>query len=332
MLARAMRERARSDVPAGPGGDTPSAGGGIPSPGGAPARAVRGVVSRRGVLRMGGAFGVSAALAACTARSSPAAGAKSTGTPAAAEGARVAVIGAGLAGTTAAYRLARAGVGVRVFEARDRVGGRCWTARGFADGQTAEHGGEFIDTRHVHLRGLARQLGLQLDDLWNGDVPDAISPSWINGGYFDYYDKFNAQLDRITTAVQAEARRIGVTSAPGKSSDLAYSYGTATPGARQMDELTMREWLDQHVPGVPVEVKTFLDQAVSGWYGLDMAGLSALNWMDYLVIPYPGGDERWHVKHGNDQVPARAAQGTPGRSRPAPIPAPGLDQAARRQL
>jgi hypothetical protein len=28
----------------------------------------------------------------------------------------------------------------------------------------AEHGGEFIDTRHVHLRGLARELGLQLDD------------------------------------------------------------------------------------------------------------------------------------------------------------------------
>ena len=40
-------------------------------------------------------------------------------------------------------------------------------------------------------------------------MPDAISPSWINGGYFDYYDKVNAQLDRITTAVQAAARRWG---------------------------------------------------------------------------------------------------------------------------
>ena len=42
-----------------------------------------------------------------------------------------------------------------------------------------------------------------------------------------------------------------------------------------------------------------------------MAGLSALNWMDYLVIPYPGGDERWHVKHGNDQVPELAAKALP---------------------
>ena len=309
-LARAMRERALFEAPAVPGGGTPSPSGGISSPGGAPERAGRGVVSRRGLLRMGGAFGVSAAVAACTARSSPAASGTSAGTPAA-HGARVAVIGAGLAGTTAAYRLARSGVQVRLFEARDRIGGRCWTARGFADGQTAEHGGEFIDTRHVHLRGLARELGLQLDDLWQGDVPDAISPSWINGGYFNYYGKVNDQLDRITTVVKAEARRIGVTGAQGKSSDVAYSYGTATPGARQMDELNMREWLDQHVPGVSADVKTFLDQAMSGWYGLDMAGLSALNWMDYLVIPYPGGDERWRVRHGNDQVPVLAAKALP---------------------
>jgi hypothetical protein len=74
----------------------------------------------------------------------------------------------------------------------------------------AEHGGEFIDTGHVHLRGLAAELGLQLDDLWQGDVPDAISPSWINGGYFNYYDKVNDQLDRITTAVKAAARQVGV--------------------------------------------------------------------------------------------------------------------------
>jgi monoamine oxidase len=306
-LARAMRADAQ------PGSGTPLSG---TPPGGAGERAGsaglprRGGLSRRGVLRMGGAAGVSAALAACTARSSPAASGTGAGRSAA-QGARVAVIGAGLAGTTAAYRLARSGVQVQLFEARDRIGGRCWTARGFADGQTAEHGGEFIDTRHVHLRGLAAELGLRLDDLWKGDVPGAISPSWINGGYFDYWDKFYGQLDRITTAVKAAARQVGVIGPDGKASDVAYSYGTVTAGARRMDELNMREWLGQHVPGVSEEVKTFLDQAMSGWYGLNMAGLSALNWIDYLVIPYPGGDERWHVRHGNDQVPARAVKALP---------------------
>jgi monoamine oxidase len=104
---------------------------------------------------------------------------------------------------------------------------------------------------------------------------------------------------------------VGVIDAHGTASDLAYSYGSATAAARQMDELNMREWIDQHVPGVPADVKTFLDQTMSGWYGLDMAGLSALNWIDFLVIPYPGGDERWHVRHGNDQVPALAVQALP---------------------
>src|SRR5207237_5326616 len=106
-------------------------------------------------------------------------------------------------------------------------------------------------------------------------------------------------------------RRIGVTGANGKSSEAAYSYGTATAGSRQMDELSMREWIDRHVPGIPGDVKTFLDQTMSGWYGLDMAGLSALNWIDFLLIAYPGGDERWHVRHGNDQVPVLAARALP---------------------
>jgi monoamine oxidase len=78
------------------------------------------------------------------------------------------VIGAGLAGLTAAYQLSQQGLQVRLYEARDRIGGRCWTARGFADGRTAEHGGEFIDTRHVHPIQLAKELDLHLTDLWKG--------------------------------------------------------------------------------------------------------------------------------------------------------------------
>ena len=302
-LARAMREQAQAGSGSGQADGAPS--------GDASAREVREGLSRRGLLGLGGAFGVSAALAACTVHNSPAASAAKAGTPAAAaSGTRVVVVGAGLAGTTAAYRLAQNGVRVRLFEARDRIGGRCWTARGFADGQTAEHGGEFIDTRHVHLRGLAAELGLQLDDLWKGDVAGSVSPSWINGHYF-HYARVDAQMSRISAAVTAQARRVGVIRAQGKPSDAAYSYGTATAESKRMDELNMREWIDQHVPGVPGDVMTFLDQTMSGWYGLDMAGLSALNWIDFLVIPYPGGDERWHVKHGNDQVPALAAKALP---------------------
>jgi monoamine oxidase len=44
-------------------------------------------------------------------------------------GTRVLILGAGLAGLTAAYELAKLGYGCRILEARERAGGRCWTVR-----------------------------------------------------------------------------------------------------------------------------------------------------------------------------------------------------------
>ena len=69
---------------------------------------------------------------------------------------RVVVVGAGLAGVCCAYKLQQHGIRADLYEARDRVGGRCWTARTFDGGQVAEHGGEFVDTRHVQLRRSSR--------------------------------------------------------------------------------------------------------------------------------------------------------------------------------
>lgn len=79
------------------------------------------------------------------------------------EGVSVLVAGAGLAGLAAARDLDAMGATVTVVEARNRVGGRVWTARsGFADGQHAEAGGDFIDENHDALRALIQSLRLEL--------------------------------------------------------------------------------------------------------------------------------------------------------------------------
>jgi len=84
---------------------------------------------------------------------------------------RVVVVGGGLAGLTAAYRLKQAGINAQLYEASDRLGGRCWTRRGdFAEGQIAEHGGELIDQGHTEIRQLAQELGLNLDNLVAAEV------------------------------------------------------------------------------------------------------------------------------------------------------------------
>ena len=78
-------------------------------------------------------------------------------------GTSVLVAGAGLAGLTAARDLVDMGAEVTVIDARDRVGGRVWTARnGFTDSQHGEAGGEMIDEAQREIRDLAGELGLKL--------------------------------------------------------------------------------------------------------------------------------------------------------------------------
>ena len=50
--------------------------------------------------------------------------------PASGNGKRVAILGAGIAGLTAAYCLSKAGYQCTILEARARSGGRVWTIRG----------------------------------------------------------------------------------------------------------------------------------------------------------------------------------------------------------
>ena len=70
---------------------------------------------------------------------------------------RIAVVGAGLAGLTCAYRLRQAGLNADVYEASMRTGGRCWTIHDF-DPLVAEHGGELIDQGHKAMRQLAQEF------------------------------------------------------------------------------------------------------------------------------------------------------------------------------
>ena len=265
--------------------------------------------TRRGVIQAGAVLGGAALLAA--------GGLGSTRARAATRGHRphgsVAIVGAGLAGIAAAYQLNRVGIHVQVFEARERLGGRCWTARGFADGQTAEHGGEFVDTRHVHLRQLARQLDLKLDDLWSARA-GSFYPLWADGGLVSQRELGSA-MGRISDAAAAEARRLGVLRANGSVTTAPISFGTAVPAAVRLDQLTMGEWLEHHVDGIlGTPVGQIIDEIMGSWYGSNFDRLSAVNWIDFFVIPYPGGDERWHVHGGNDRVISRAAATLPDRA------------------
>ena len=74
------------------------------------------------------------------------------------------VIGAGAAGLAAAAELARAGRAVLVLEARDRVGGRCFTRRMAGLDVPVELGAEFIHGEARSTRALLRAAGVEAID------------------------------------------------------------------------------------------------------------------------------------------------------------------------
>jgi monoamine oxidase len=76
----------------------------------------------------------------------------------------VLVIGAGAAGLAAADELARAGLAVLMIEARDRVGGRCFTRRLPGVPVPVELGAEFIHDRPQATISLLRRAGIAAVD------------------------------------------------------------------------------------------------------------------------------------------------------------------------
>jgi monoamine oxidase len=77
---------------------------------------------------------------------------------------RVAIVGGGCAGAMAAWWLGQREKSIEIvlFEARNRLGGRVFSNRAFAEGRVIEFGAELVGANHPVWLGLARDLGVGL--------------------------------------------------------------------------------------------------------------------------------------------------------------------------
>jgi len=213
----------------------------------------------------------------------------------------VVIVGAGIAGLTAAWRLRQAGVAVRLFEAQNRIGGRMLSLRNhFPDGQVIELGGELIDTDHVRIRALAAELGLQLDDLLQGDTGH---DTW----FFDGRRITEAEIVRAFVPVAAAIERDVALLGDG---DL--TYHDANPKFGALDALSIAQWLDRN--GVSGWLRELIDVAYTTEMGLEATEQSALNLLTFIGTDdadifkvFGESDERFHVRGGNDLIPQRLA-------------------------
>lgn len=254
-------------------------------------------LGRRDLLRAGLAVGGGAALASVGGLSAPARAAAGGVVPAVDRSNPVLIVGAGLAGLSAAYRLAQVGVPVEVHEARDdRIGGRCWTARGiFGDGQVAEHGGEFIDTEHRELQRLIVELGLEREDREHppaGNVTKGQQSFEVLQGQAISQLPSNQWVRRLVR--QADKLH-------------NYNYRTTDPYTRAFDQMSIRDWIianDDVTGGTGSDVSGRISWSTGDYWGGDINQVSALGLVDQFAYPVDRqADERWHVKGGNDQVP-----------------------------
>lgn len=101
----------------------------------------------------------------------------------------VVVIGAGMAGLTAARALAEAGRRVVVVEAQERIGGRIYTEHLGSD--TVELGAEFVHGRPAELWGLIEEAGLEI---YEGD---GVTFAFEDGELHEASDAIEEQTDPI---------------------------------------------------------------------------------------------------------------------------------------
>ena len=213
---------------------------------------------------------------------------------------RIAVVGAGLAGLTAAYRLQQAGYRADIYEASERIGGRCWSGRGvFADGQIYEHGGELIDNGHIQVKQLAQEFGLTLDNLYQAETQGTTQLGYFFGKPYTF-DQMTADLKTIWQQVHMDV----------SAASYPTLYNSNTPRGIQLDQMSLYEWIERYVPGGHGSpLGRMLDVAYNIEYGAESAVQSSLNMLYLLGYVGPGqfrtfgkSNEKFHIRGGNDQL------------------------------
>jgi monoamine oxidase len=228
-----------------------------------------------------------------------------------AEAPRIAIVGGGIGGLTAAATLADAGLASTVYEAADRVGGRMHSdRRGYwSDGQTSEWCGELIDTNHKTILHLAQRFRLATSDLLAAEPNGSEDTLSFFGAYYP-----EAQADKDFQPVHQALQR-----------DVqAASYPTtafiSTPGGIALDDMSVYDWIESRVPGghgSPLGV--YLDAAYNEEYGAETTDQSALNLvylLGYNASPgnfsvFGRSDERYRIAGGNEQLPEAIAASLP---------------------
>ncbi|HEV3091833.1 MAG TPA: NAD(P)/FAD-dependent oxidoreductase [Candidatus Cybelea sp.] len=226
------------------------------------------------------------------------------------------IVGAGIAGLTAALQLRDAGIGATLYESAARVGGRMHSERQYWNqGQHTEWCGAMVDSTHVNIQALARRFRLGLLDTHAGWPPDARDTCYLDGSYYAMTDA-DRDFAAIYPVLQSQLGKVA----------SATTYANATPTAKRLDAMSMRDWIARYVPGgLTSQLGRLIAEAYRNEYGRGTEELSALNLVmqlgaqrDYAqtrrlnVLGY--SDQRYILANGSQALPEAIAASLPAGS------------------
>ncbi len=190
---------------------------------------------------------------------------------------KIIVIGAGLAGLTAAYELTLAGHDVTVLEARNRAGGRVLTVRDFADDLYAEAGGEWVEHNHDYMHRYVEEFGL---GLYRGSFIDTEQET-LN---------FSPRSREPHEKLQSIIKQIK-------------PFEDKNPSRAEYDRLSFYQLLKQI--NAPAEMISQMQREVSNLMAINIESISALHLLSEFALPESRASFR--IAGGNDLVPKSLA-------------------------
>src|SRR5688500_6164501 len=119
------------------------------------------------------------------------------------------IIGSGLAGLAAAYRLKSAGWNATVLEARDRIGGRVFSHKFAGTDLICELGAEWVGESHERVKSLCREFGIRFRSISSKIISFATAASIDPGsGVFHHRrSRRSRNLSKATTSSPRSRKR-----------------------------------------------------------------------------------------------------------------------------
>ena len=205
------------------------------------------------------------------------------------------------------------GIDATIYESSLRVGGRMHSERAYwDDGQHTEWCGAMIDSTHAVMRTLARRFSLALLDTHAAWPPRARDTCYLGGAYYPMADA-SRDFAKIYPVLQDQLAHVNSTT----------TYANATPTARRLDLMSMRDWIERYVPGgLASPLGRLIKEAYRNEYGREAEELSALNLVLQLgqqttfaqdrqlnVLGY--SDQRYILARGSQTLPEAIAARLP---------------------